>query len=342
VRNTPVSLTASPSAGYRFSQWAGDIAGQTTNPFNITLNTDKSVSSVFVKLCTLKVTGVYGSVSGIGPVSVHDSGASVLLAAMPDPGFRVVAWTGDVEDTASQVNITLNSNKAVSLYCTNFKRITFHSSVVFNGKMWVIGGLYAQSSDSVSDKIYNSTDGLAWNIAAIVDKGHERHSSVVFDNKVWLIGGWDKGGLAARRTVSSSLDGVIWQQLPGEPLPDPINSHETIVYNSKMWNIGGGYDYGKKIVSSVDGAVWTETGTNALPCSLAHNACVVFDNKMFTIAGSVLPNTGYDATMVLSSSDGISWSHEGDLPEGLARHAAIVYNDKIWVIGAGRIFLGGA
>lgn len=46
ANGTIVTLTANPSAGYSFSNWTGDVTG-TTNPVNITMNANKSVTANF-------------------------------------------------------------------------------------------------------------------------------------------------------------------------------------------------------------------------------------------------------------------------------------------------------
>jgi uncharacterized repeat protein (TIGR02543 family) len=44
---TTVSITATPSSGYSFSYWSGDASG-TSNPVTITMNSNKTVTAVFV------------------------------------------------------------------------------------------------------------------------------------------------------------------------------------------------------------------------------------------------------------------------------------------------------
>ncbi|MDZ7361895.1 MAG: T9SS type A sorting domain-containing protein [candidate division KSB1 bacterium] len=46
---TVVTLTATPSAGYQFSGWSGDLSG-TTNPVALTLNANKTVTAIFTSI----------------------------------------------------------------------------------------------------------------------------------------------------------------------------------------------------------------------------------------------------------------------------------------------------
>ena len=68
-----------------------------------------------------------------------------------------------------------------------------HTSVVFNNKMWVIGG-YTGSSNL--NDVWYSSDGATWTRATASASFSKRrhHTAVVFDNKMWVIGGYDNGG----------------------------------------------------------------------------------------------------------------------------------------------------
>jgi hypothetical protein len=64
-----------------------------------------------------------------------------------------------------------------------------HQSVVFDEKMWVIGGF----ADSNKNDVWSSTDGISWTTATdeAAFSGRDDHQSVVFDEKIWVIGGDD-------------------------------------------------------------------------------------------------------------------------------------------------------
>jgi hypothetical protein len=46
VANETVTLTATPSSGWRFVRWEGGVTGS-TNPAQVTMNTNKQVTAVF-------------------------------------------------------------------------------------------------------------------------------------------------------------------------------------------------------------------------------------------------------------------------------------------------------
>ena len=64
-----------------------------------------------------------------------------------------------------------------------------HTTVVFNNKMWVIGGY----DGAYRNDVWYSADGATWTQATSAAGWTKRtgHTSVVFDNKMWVIGGYD-------------------------------------------------------------------------------------------------------------------------------------------------------
>jgi hypothetical protein len=70
----------------------------------------------------------------------------------------------------------------------------YHSSVVFNNKMWILGG----SGAFYFNDVLSSDNGGDWEIVSGLNitpwSGRYSHTSVVFNDKIWVIGGWDNSG----------------------------------------------------------------------------------------------------------------------------------------------------
>ncbi len=184
-----------------------------------------------------------------------------------------------------------------------------HTSVVYDNKIWTIGGW----GTSV---VRSSEDGVTWNTAGNFPRNIDGHASVVYDNKIWVIGGISSSVTQDR--VYSSTDGNTWN-FEGT-LPDPIEAHAAVVYDGKMWVIGGSGSSGG-VYSSINGSTWNLEGTMA---QTGHSA-LVYDDKMWVIGG-------WSSDEVYSSTDGNTWNLEGSLPEINTIHSAVVYNNQTWVI----------
>jgi uncharacterized repeat protein (TIGR02543 family) len=124
---TTLILVASPAEGYAFSYWDGDVDGVqpdiNTPIISLTINTDKSLTAVFVKTFTLTTnvnpTGT-GSVTLNPPGGVYPEGTVVEVTATPNSGYGFNEWTGDSTDTQAVTQITMDANKSVT---ANFVRV---------------------------------------------------------------------------------------------------------------------------------------------------------------------------------------------------------------------------
>ena len=124
---TTVYLYATPSTGYYFSGWKGDVNG-TENPIAVTASSDLNVSASFELSSynlTAQVTGD-GNVSGTGS---YTYGSTVSLTALPEANSSFLGWDLYDAGTASWFSAsgTLDESlqKSVSVYQDTFLRAYF-------------------------------------------------------------------------------------------------------------------------------------------------------------------------------------------------------------------------
>ena len=112
-----VELTATPSEGWVFSEWKGNI-NSTDNPLSISMNDNKEITAVFKrKQYELTVT-----VQGEGAVaeeivtepSQYDNGTAVKLTATAAEGWEFTEWSGDLEGVENPTRITIDEAKSVT------------------------------------------------------------------------------------------------------------------------------------------------------------------------------------------------------------------------------------
>lgn len=209
----------------------------------------------------------------------------------------------------------------------------FHQAVVFNNRMWVIGG-----SDLTSfgvSEIWSSADGVSWTREATsAPFGYRtRHQVVVYHNKLWLIGGNSGGNSGTRyNDVWSSSDGIHWTQETASADFAPREDHRVVVYDDKMWLIGGcagscNFSFGGKsdVWTSTDGVHWTQQAADTDGWFLVAIPTVVFNNQLCLVSNNSIV-----------SSNGTKWTSlaSGDttLPGRYYAQAA-VFKDRVWMIG---------
>jgi hypothetical protein len=143
VYGSTVQLTATPTSGYQFSSWSGDISSSSPT-VNVTMYSNKNVIANFSAIHYTLSTSV--SPSGGGSVSPGSGsyayGSVVTLTATPSTGYQFSSWSGDISSSSSSISISMNSNTNV---IANFVAIhyTLSTSVSPSG-----GGSVSPSSGS--------------------------------------------------------------------------------------------------------------------------------------------------------------------------------------------------
>jgi hypothetical protein len=159
-----------------------------------------------------------------------------------------------------------------------------HTSVVFDNKMWVLGGW---DYSGYRNDVWYSSDGINW-VCATESAGwspREGHTSVVFDNKIWVLGGYD--GDDFRNDVWYSSDGINWVCATESARWPPREDHTSVVFDNKMWVLGGLYyaDFRNDVWYSSDGINWVCATESADWSPRDNHTSVVFDNKMWVLGG---------------------------------------------------------
>ena len=116
-----VTLTATPTSGYKFSSWSGDVSG--TNPnINITLDSSKNIVANFSPISyTLQVMVDPPGSGAIGPTATnYQFGKSVTLTAVANFPYDFANWSGTDNDNINPTTVTMISNKTI---IANFKQL---------------------------------------------------------------------------------------------------------------------------------------------------------------------------------------------------------------------------
>ena len=134
------------------------------------------------------------------------------------------------------------------------------TSVVFDNKIWVLGGYGA--SGFYSD-VWYSSNGADWTQAtpaAPAAPWGQRfaHAAVVLDGKIWVLGGEEISvGGVLRNDIWYSTDGINWIQATAPGTWSARRGHTSVSYGNKIWILGG-YD------GSLSNDVWWSYGPDRL------------------------------------------------------------------------------
>ena len=114
---TEITITATPSEGYRFSGWEGNDS--TSESLTITLNSNQTFQALFELIppvqYTLTLTASEGgTVSTTTGGGTYDEGTIVTITATPSEGYSFVEWTTPDGSRwgSSNLNVTMFENRS--------------------------------------------------------------------------------------------------------------------------------------------------------------------------------------------------------------------------------------
>jgi len=113
---TPVTLTATPEAGWNFAGWSGDLS--TANLVeHLTLDADRVVTATFTQQPVVTHTltvAVVGQGAVVPQSGVYVAGSVITLAATPGAGWHFDGWTGALITTNAVASLTMDADKSVT------------------------------------------------------------------------------------------------------------------------------------------------------------------------------------------------------------------------------------
>jgi len=116
-------------------------------------------------------------------------------------------------------------------------------SVVFQGRMWILGGgtydTPGRPSRDVRNDVWSSADGVNWDrhLESAPWAPRQYHDVAVFDGRMWVLEGYSRAE-GNRRDVWFSSDGVNWHELPDTPWASR-HAASVFVHAGGLWVVAG-------------------------------------------------------------------------------------------------------
>ncbi len=141
--------------------------------------------------------------------------------------------------------------------------------------------------------VWHSSNGKDWTQATASAPWEARigHAVVAFGGKMWLLGGGAYGvtSFEDHNDVWCSTNGSDWTKVTGSAAWAKRDGHTVVVYDNKMWLIGGGVGYTdtryNDVWYSTDGENWNQATASAQWSKRYGHSSAVFDSKIWVIAG---------------------------------------------------------
>jgi hypothetical protein len=210
---------------------------------------------------------------------------------------------------------------------------TQHSAIVFNDRIWLIGGKTQRNISLVND-VWNTQDGVQWSrasVSALFTPGQD-HSSVVFNDTIWVIGGTPNGTWKGNE-IWRSTDGNTWEKVNVSKINHAWKKHTSVVFDKKIWIIAESVG---NIWNSPDGVTWNLMNQPFKQNTGGSQGAVVFKDRLWIIGGLYLTEGWREYSQYQSwfTTDGVNWTcTNASLPFEIRFPQSLInYKNRMWVI----------
>jgi len=219
--DTTVTLDPTPSDGWRFVQWEGDLGGS-TDPATITMDDNKSVRAVFEQNGTpasyvLIVDANSCCAVQLDPAGgVYDAGTEVTLTAVSTACCTFDHWEGNLTGSTNPATLTMDADKSVKAVCTETGPFTLATAVTGQGTVTV--DPEQDTYDCGAEVALTAVPGDGWQFnkwqggqtgstnPAIVSMDADKNVTAVFTQE-------PQGSIESGQTVSGSIDAPSEQDI---------------------------------------------------------------------------------------------------------------------------------
>ena len=218
--------------------------------------------------------------------------------------YTIGGWDNGFAIQSTVYYAPLNANGTVGTWNTTTALPDVrgdHSSVIYNGYVYVIGGWNGRAQSTVYYAQLDTTNGTVgpWNTTTSLPDTICDHTSVVCNGYVYTIGGEFGNDVSAQNTVYYALlnaNGTVGLWDTTTSLPAPREEHASVGYNNYIYVIGGHSTTG---LGTIYNTVWYSQ------CDTS-NAVESMDGNYGKISISCVPNPFTQKTVIAFRSSGIS------------------------------------
>ena len=239
-------------------------------------------------------------------------------------------------------------------------------ALVFNGKMWLIGGWNPGDKKHFpricNNEVWSSEDGVTWTLVkpnTFLDQTFDstldwegRHTAgyAVLQDRMWIVGG-DVNQGHYQFDVWNSNDGKNWNYVNKvKDVPwGPRALHYTVAFKDKIWVIGGqtipqfadvDCSFYRDVWNTSDGINWVklEPKEPYWPQRGMIGGSVVFKDRIWILGGGTYDTPKIPTRKffndVWSSADGVNWEQHVENAPWAPRqyHDVAVFDDRMWVM----------
>ncbi len=204
-----------------------------------------------------------------------------------------------------------------------FPPVSLHTTVVFNDRLWLIGG---STADGFNQQVWSTSNGVEWEASDVTEGLLPRsgHAVTVRDGKLWLAGGWN--GTRHLNDTWYSEDGENWQATTQNAEYRSRQHHQLVGYKDALWIMGGRTGTGQvaDLWTSAEGEEWRQVTTDTGFSPTSSGELLVFEDQLLSV--------GNNQTQSWFSNDGESWERRGERIPIINTSEAVEHAGKLWAV----------
>lgn len=264
-------------------------------------------------------------------------------------GVRNGAYTNTVARATINSTGTIGSWTDQSVVVSGTSQfLMFHSATVYNGYMYVFGGLDGGNANNPSTKAIMApinTDGTlgTWANTTVLPTARDSHATVALNGYMYLIGGFDTARISnVHYATINASNGTLGTWTTTSSLPYGNYGHMSVIVSKYVYLVGGSHTTATvnddvlfaEINTAGTLGTWTET-TN-MPDGMYRHSVVTYNGYIYVLGGvNQTPSTKNNVYFAPVNSDGTitAWAETQTLNNNRSTGAAAAYNGYMYLLG---------
>ncbi len=225
---------------------------------------------------------------------------------------------------------------------TSFIDRAEHTTVVYNGYIYVIGGDGGGFLSSVQYAQINDDGTLSnWSSTTSFNSNRIGHSTVAYNGYMYILAGDAGSYFSDVQYAPINSNGTLGSWQYTQNLPINMSWHSSIAYNGYIYTIGGRNNY-TSYISTVyyahinsNGTIGSWSTTTSLPFARSNHDTVVYNGYVYALGGETQTQEYNAVTFAAINPNGTlgGWTYTTNLNLFMSNIEAVAYNGFMYVLG---------
>ena len=253
-------------------------------------------------------------------------------------GSTATSRFNDVQYAPINADGTIGSWTATTSFTT---ARSGHTSVAYNGYLYVIGGWNSIFFNDVQYAPINADGTIgSWNFTSSFSIERYGHASVAYNGYLYLIGGYWGGLQNDVQYAPINADGTIGSWTATSSFSTARYGHTSVAYNGYLYVLGG-FISGSYLTHvqyapiNANGTIGSWTAAPSFNTGRGSHTSVAYNGYLYVIGGQTSWGHLQDVQYVPINDNGTigSWNATTNFPTARGFHTSVAYNGYLYVLG---------